>query len=110
MPTYEYQCEKCGLHFEEFQSISAPPLTQCRKPDCGGIVKRLFSTGAGFIFKGSGFYITDYRSDSYKKQAKVEGGVSTPASGQTSGAASGDAKAPSSSASAPASPSAPEKS
>ncbi len=74
MPTYEYQCEKCGLVFEEFQSISAPPLTKCKKPDCDGPVKKLFSPGAGFLFKGSGFYITDYRSDSYKKQARADNG------------------------------------
>jgi putative FmdB family regulatory protein len=72
MPTYEYQCEKCGMIFEEYQSISAAPLTKCKKAECGGTVKKLFSPGAGFLFKGSGFYITDYRSDSYKKQAKAE--------------------------------------
>jgi len=72
MPTYEYQCEKCGMIFEEFQSISAPPLTKCNNAECGGNVKKLFSPGAGFLFKGSGFYITDYRSDSYKNQAKAD--------------------------------------
>jgi putative FmdB family regulatory protein len=76
MPTYEYQCEKCGMIFEEFQSISAPPLIQCKNDACGGTVKRLFSPGAGFLFKGSGFYSTDYRSDSYKKQAKADGASS----------------------------------
>jgi putative FmdB family regulatory protein len=76
MPTYEYKCEKCGMIFEEFQSISAAPLTKCKKADCDGTVKRLFSPGAGFLFKGSGFYITDYRSDSYKKQAKADSGSS----------------------------------
>ncbi|HMD69031.1 MAG TPA: zinc ribbon domain-containing protein [Chitinivibrionales bacterium] len=70
MPTYEYECEKCGLIFEEYQRISEPPLTVCKKPGCGGAVKRLISSGGGFLFKGSGFYSTDYRSDSYKKQAK----------------------------------------
>jgi putative FmdB family regulatory protein len=69
MPTYEYECEKCGQIFEEFQSISAEPIKKCPKDGCDGSVKRLFSAGAGFIFKGSGFYITDYRSDSYKKSA-----------------------------------------
>ena len=59
MPTYEYQCEKCGHQFDVFQSIKDKPLTRC--PDCSGAVKRLISPGAGLIFKGSGFYITDYK-------------------------------------------------
>jgi putative FmdB family regulatory protein len=73
MPTYEYECSKCGEIFEEFQSINAEPLKKCTKEDCDGDVKRLFSAGAGFLFKGSGFYITDYRSDSYKRAAKSDG-------------------------------------
>lgn len=73
MPTYEYECEKCGQRFEAFQSITAEPLTKCTKEGCDGKVKRLFSTGGGFIFKGSGFYITDYRSDSYKRGAQSDG-------------------------------------
>lgn len=69
MPTYEYACEACGHKFEEFQSITAKPTTKC--PKCGKKkVKRLISAGAGFIFKGSGFYITDYRDESYKNAAK----------------------------------------
>lgn len=72
MPTYEYQCEKCGLIFEEYQSITSQPLHQCKNKECDGTVKRLFSAGAGFLFKGSGFYITDYRSDSYKKAQSSE--------------------------------------
>ena len=72
MPTYEYECEKCGLHFEEFQSISAEPLKKCKRDGCDGIVKRLLSAGGGFLFKGSGFYSTDYRSDAYKKAAQSE--------------------------------------
>lgn len=72
MPTYEYECEKCGHVFEEFQSINAKPVETCKKEGCGGSVRRLFSPGAGFLFKGSGFYITDYRSDSYKKGASSE--------------------------------------
>ncbi|GAA4439174.1 MULTISPECIES: FmdB family zinc ribbon protein [Bremerella] len=68
MPTYEYQCDACDHKFEEFQSISADPLTKC--PECKKKkLRRLFSTGGGLLFKGSGFYITDYRSDSYKKSA-----------------------------------------
>jgi predicted nucleic acid-binding Zn ribbon protein len=78
--------------FEEFQSISAPPLTKCKKTDCDGTVKKLFSPGAGFLFKGSGFYVTDYRSDSYKKQAKADGA--------SSGSSSGDSKSSGSASSA----------
>lgn len=73
MPTYEYECKKCGLLFEEYQSITAPPLTTCKKEGCGGEVRRLISSGGGFIFKGSGFYQTDYRSESYTKAAKSAG-------------------------------------
>jgi putative FmdB family regulatory protein len=76
MPTYEYECEKCGLLFEEYQRITEPPLTICKKEGCGGHVKRLISSGAGFLFKGAGFYSTDYRSESYKKQAKSDTGPS----------------------------------
>jgi len=70
MPTYEYQCERCAHRFEAFQSITAEPLSEC--PKCGGSVRRLISSGAGFIFKGSGFYATDYRSEGYKKAEKAE--------------------------------------
>ncbi|NLL12679.1 MAG: zinc ribbon domain-containing protein [Fibrobacter sp.] len=84
MPTYEYKCQKCGLVFEEFQSISAKPLTSCKKPGCDGVVKRLFSPGAGFLFKGSGFYITDYRSDSYKRSASSESSSTSTASTSSS--------------------------
>lgn len=72
MPTYEYKCEKCGYTFDAFQSISAQPLKKCRKRKCGGNVHRIISPGAGFLFKGSGFYCTDYRSDSYKKASDAE--------------------------------------
>ena len=72
MPTYEYECEKCGINFEKFQSITAEPIKKC--PKCGGNVKRLISAGAGVIFKGSGFYATDYRSESYKQEEKKEKG------------------------------------
>jgi len=70
MPTYEYECGHCGKSFEKFQSISAPPLKRC--PKCGHKVKRLLGRGAGLIFKGSGFYTTDYRSEGYKKAQKAE--------------------------------------
>jgi len=71
MPTYEYKCDACGHAFEQFQSITAGPIRKC--PKCGKLkVRRLISTGAGLIFKGSGFYETDYRSESYKKAAKAD--------------------------------------
>ncbi|MHB1156294.1 MAG: FmdB family zinc ribbon protein [Phycisphaerales bacterium] len=71
MPTYEYQCEACEHRMEEFQSMSAKPLRKC--PECGKPkLKRLIGTGAGVIFKGSGFYQTDYRSDSYRKSVEAE--------------------------------------
>ncbi len=62
MPTYEYECTQCGYRFEKFQMITAKPLEQC--PKCGKKVKRLISSGSGIIFKGSGFYATDYRKRS----------------------------------------------
>jgi putative FmdB family regulatory protein len=66
MPTYEYECGKCRKRFEIFQSMKDEPLKEC--PECGEeALKRLIGTGAGIIFKGSGFYCTDYRSDSYNK-------------------------------------------
>ena len=71
MPTYEYACKACGHQFEEFQSMSAKPLRKC--PECGKQqLERLIGAGAGLIFKGGGFYETDYRSDSYKKSADAE--------------------------------------
>ena len=75
MPTYEYECESCGHAFEKFQSITARPIRTC--PKCGGEVTRLISAGSGVIFKGSGFYETDYRSAEYKKRAREESGVGT---------------------------------
>jgi putative FmdB family regulatory protein len=69
MPTYDYQCDACGHTFEQFQSITASPLKKC--PGCGKLkLKRLFGAGASLIFKGAGFYQTDYRSESYKKAAQ----------------------------------------
>jgi putative FmdB family regulatory protein len=78
MPTYEYQCEKCDKTFEIAQSMKDAPLKSCPKDRCRqktwgkGKVRRLIGTGAGLIFKGSGFYITDYRSEGYKAAAKTE--------------------------------------
>lgn len=70
MPTYEYECTKCGHLFEAFQSMTAEPIKKC--PECACRVKRLFGTGAGLLFKGGGFYETDYRSEGYKKAEKKE--------------------------------------
>lgn len=80
MPTYDYQCEKCKKTFEIYQSMKDPVLKSCPKDLCRmktwgkGKVKRQLGTGAGLIFKGSGFYITDYRSAGYKASAKSESG------------------------------------
>ena len=80
MPTYEYRCGKCGEAFERFQSITADPVVDC--PLCEGkeTVERLISGGSGLIFKGSGFYITDYRSSSYEASAKRDKDASSPSS------------------------------
>ncbi len=77
MPTYEYQCTKCGTITEVFQSITEPTRRKLRKADepqcdCNTQVTRLIGTGAGIIFKGSGFYQTDYRSENYKKGAEAD--------------------------------------
>ena len=80
MPTYEYVCEKCDHKFDHFQSIKEEPIKACPKEKCGmkkwgkGKVRRAIGAGAGLIFKGSGFYITDYRSEGYKAAAKKESG------------------------------------
>lgn len=70
MPTYEYRCQKCRHEFEVFQSMTDDPVGVC--PVCSGPVERKIGAGAGLIFKGSGFYITDYRSESYKQDAKKD--------------------------------------
>jgi putative FmdB family regulatory protein len=73
MPTYAYKCENCHHEFDAFQGITAKPLREC--PACGkNTLKRLIGCGAGIIFKGSGFYCTDYRSDGYKTAAKSDSG------------------------------------
>jgi len=92
MPTYEYQCDACDHAFEQFQSISAGALRKC--PECGKMkLKRLISTGAGVIFKGSGFYETDYRSENYKKAAEAE---KKAANGESDGAGGKEGKSDSS--------------
>jgi putative FmdB family regulatory protein len=76
MPTYQYKCPACGFEFEKFQSITAPAIKKC--PHCGkNRVKRLIGTGAGLIFKGGGFYETDYRSEAYKSAAKADASASS---------------------------------
>lgn len=71
LPTYEYKCDACGHAFEKFQQITAAPVKKC--PECGkSKVRRLISAGGGMIFKGSGFYITDYRSEGYSNAAKAD--------------------------------------
>jgi putative FmdB family regulatory protein len=115
MPTYEYACAKCGHEFEFFQSMKDKPLTVCPKEKCKlkkwgkGRVKKLMSTGAGLLFKGSGFYITDYRSENYKQGAKKESsaGESKAADSKPSG---GESKAaPAKSESKPAAAAKPAK-
>lgn len=94
MPTYEYKCQACEHQFEKFQSITADPIKEC--PACGKKkVKRLIGTGGGIIFKGSGFYITDYRSDGYKSAAKSDGGsTSKPADSSSTSTTSTTAEKP----------------
>jgi len=90
MPTYEYICEKCGHEFEAVQSMSVKPLKICPEDSCAqkkwgrGKVKKKISSGGGLIFKGSGFYITDYRSEKYKDAAKKDSAApATPSGGET---------------------------
>jgi len=110
MPTYEYICNKCGHTFETVQSITAKSLTVCPKDLCAkktwgkGKVKRAIGLGGGLIFKGSGFYITDYRSDKYKAAASKEAGSN---SGSDSGKK--ESKSPASGTAAPAAPKTPPK-
>ena len=110
MPTYEYSCQKCGQNFEAFQSMRDEPFRECPKELCRlpkwghGKVKRLLGTGAGLIFKGSGFYTTDYRSQSYKEAAKKESAPKTAEAGEKSSGSKETTKTPS-----PAQTAAPEK-
>jgi len=96
MPTYEYACSKCKHQFDVFQAITEPALTVCPKDKCGmkrwgkGKIKRVIVSGAGILFKGSGFYTTDYRSENYKEAARKE---SPPATAATSSDAKPAAKA-----------------
>ncbi len=91
MPTYDYVCEACGHALEIFQSISEAPKKKC--PACGrSKLARRIGTGAGFLFKGAGFYKTDYRSESYKAGEKAETGAGTPAPSEPAPPAGGAAK------------------
>jgi putative FmdB family regulatory protein len=110
MPTYEYSCEKCGKNFDAFQSMRDEAFTECPQDKCQmeewghGKVKRLLGTGAGLIFKGSGFYITDYRSNSYKEGAKND---APPAAASGGGEKSSGPKEGSAPAAKPATPAKP---
>jgi putative FmdB family regulatory protein len=85
MPTYEYQCDACEHNFDEFQSMSDAPLKKC--PKCRkSKLRRVFGTGAAILFKGSGFYETDYRSESYKSAAKADQEASSKSAGDAKGA------------------------
>jgi putative FmdB family regulatory protein len=100
MPTYDYECDACGHTFEQFQNISEPHLTKC--PACKkSKLRRLFGAGAAVVFKGSGFYQTDYRSDSYKKSAAAEKKSSDGGSSGGDSKASSDGASKSSGESAP---------
>src|SRR5438876_5359183 len=98
MPTYEYVCDKCGQQFEKVQPISAKPLTVCPEDVCArkkwgkGKVKRAITAGAGLIFKGSGFYITDYRSEKYKEAAKKESAPAASSASDSKPSSGGDSK------------------
>jgi len=99
MPTYDYICDACGHEFEVYESITAEPRTEC--PACKpGKLRRKIGPGAAILFKGSGFYQTDYRSDSYKKAAKADSPGSEPKSSSDSAGSAGSAKSESSGTSA----------
>ena len=83
MPTYEYECRKCGHVFEKFQAITAAPVKTC--PKCKGKVARLLSGGAGIIFKGSGFYQTDYKKTAHASHKEDAGGGKKAAGGKAEG-------------------------
>lgn len=90
MPTYDYECTKCGHSFEAFHSMAAEPVAKC--PECRGKVRRLIGTGAGILFKGSGFYQTDYRSTDYTKAATADKPKETTAKKDEKSASKKDAK------------------
>jgi putative FmdB family regulatory protein len=107
MPTYEYECQDCGKHFEFFQSISEPKKEKCE--ECGGRLTKLLSAGSGLIFKGSGFYITDYKTKTGGESAsgsKAEGSGESKSGDSKSGS---ETKAPAKTAEAAPAPSSPTK-
>jgi putative FmdB family regulatory protein len=110
MPTYEYHCEKCKKDFDLYQSMKDDPVATCPKEQCRqktwgkGKVRRLLGTGAGLIFKGSGFYITDYRSEGYKEAAKNDATSSKPAESKPAESKAADSKPDAASKPAPAKP------
>ena len=110
MPTYDYECQKCGNRFELVQSMNDAKLETCPDPTCHGLVKRLLGTGAGIIFKGAGFYQADYRSSAYHADAKSESGTAKKDSAPPSSTAPASAPATASPTPAPASTPAPKAS
>jgi len=94
MPTYEYECNSCGHQFETVQSMKDPHLTACPQPNCAGPLRRKIGRGAGIIFKGSGFYQTDYRSESYKAAEKSDSAASSGSGGGGAAATPPPAAAP----------------
>src|SRR5215210_6770814 len=101
MPTYEYQCDACDHNFDQFQSMSEEALKKC--PECGKKkLRRVFGAGAAILFKGSGFYQTDYRSESYKNAAKADQAPAKPAEGGSSGTSGTTGKTEGGAAPAPA--------
>ena len=92
MPTYEYRCPQCGNEFDKFGKMSDPPVTECTR--CGAEAQRKISAGAGLVFKGSGFYITDYRGEGYKKAAEGDKGGSSSGGESKSESKSEPASAP----------------
>ena len=107
MPTYDYTCSKCGHAFEVYQSITEDALTVCPKEVCPrktwgkGKIKRAIGAGAGFIFKGSGFYSTDYRSENYKASAKKDVPTAAPTKSETKTESKSEAKPASNSTAKP---------
>ena len=107
MPTYEYACARCGHEFEKYQSIADQSLTVCPKELCAqkkwgrGKVKKKIVAGAGLIFKGTGFYITDYRSDKYKDAAKKDSAAAAPPAAESKTSTSDSKPAASESKAAP---------
>lgn len=89
MPTYEYECTTCGHQFETVQSMKDPHLKDCPQETCAGPLRRKIGRGAGIIFKGTGFYITDYRSDSYKAAAKKDSAGESSSTSSTSTSSTG---------------------